>query len=65
MSLGDLARLDWHRAQVGDSQPCTLCGHGTILRHPITLRPCHKVCSDHRRNELIENAARQTTKGKL
>ncbi|MBS2962611.1 hypothetical protein KGA66_06100 [Actinocrinis puniceicyclus] len=61
MSLGDLARLDWHRAPVGEPQPCLFCGQDAILRHPITFRPCHKVCSDQRRQELIERAAAATT----
>lgn len=42
-------RLDWSRAGIGDPAPCTLgCGRNAILRHPITGRPCHKVCDDAR-----------------
>jgi hypothetical protein len=39
--------LDWrHDAKVSESRPCVLCGSGAILRHPVTGRPCHKVCHD-------------------
>jgi hypothetical protein len=63
VSSGELARLDWSRAQVGDPQPCIFCRHDAILRHPITMCPAHKVCSDRRRQALLEKAARQATKG--
>ena len=42
-------RVDWSRAAVGDPQPCVHgCGGNAILRHPVTGRPCHKVCDDAR-----------------
>ena len=65
MSLTDLARLDWRRAPMGDSQPCIFCEQGAIMRHPITLRPCHKACSDQRRQQLIERAAAAATTAKF
>jgi len=61
MSLADLARLDWHRAPMGDSQPCIFCTTGAIMRHPVTGRPCHKVCSDTRRQALVERAVTAAT----
>ena len=39
-------RLDWSHAPVRDPQPCVLCGRPAFLRHPVTGKPCHKVCSD-------------------
>jgi len=57
VSGGELVRLDWSRAQVGDPQPCVFCRHDALLRHPITMRPAHKVCSDRRRQALLEKAA--------
>lgn len=65
MSLGELAQLDWHRAQLGDSQPCIFCGTGAILRHPVTQRPAHKACSDERRKALVDRAAAAATTAKL
>lgn len=41
-------RLDWSHARVDDPKPCVHCGTAAILRHPVTGRPCHKVCDDAR-----------------
>jgi hypothetical protein len=41
-----LALYDWHGAQLGDPQPCRLCGDLALLRDPISRKPCHKVCVD-------------------
>ena len=50
---------------MGESQPCGFCGQGAIMRHPVTSRPCHKVCSDQRRKALVEKAAAAATTAKF
>lgn len=53
-------RLDWSHARLGDPAPCQLCGQLALLRHPVTNRPCHKVCSDAQ-----DGAARPGRAGRL
>jgi len=44
--------LDWSGrngaplATVGPLAPCVLCGRLALLRHPVTGRPCHKICAE-------------------
>ncbi len=44
--------LDWSSrgpdgaARIGPAAPCIHCGRGALLRHPVTGRPCHKVCAE-------------------
>ncbi len=52
--------LDWSgrngspKANVGKLTPCIHCGRSALLRHPVTLLPCHKVCEQ---KHLTEQAA--------
>jgi hypothetical protein len=65
VSADQLTRLDWSHAPVRDAQPCVLCGTNAIMRHPQTGRPCHKVCSDARRQQLVDRAARTAGTARL
>ena len=44
--------LDWSgqggapRAKVGALASCVHCGRGALLRHPVSGKPCHKVCEE-------------------
>ena len=41
--------LDWSHAPMtrfGVGAPCVHCGRPAFLRHPLTGKPCHKVCED-------------------
>jgi hypothetical protein len=45
-------RLDWSgqngapRATVGPLAACVHCGRLAFLRHPVSGKPCHKVCEE-------------------
>lgn len=53
----DAVGLDWSHAPVRDPQPCVLCGRPALLRHPKTMRPCRKTCSDAKAAASTERAA--------
>ncbi|MEV6283084.1 hypothetical protein [Kribbella sp. NPDC051770] len=36
---------DWAHAQVGNPQPCFLCGSPALLRDPANGRACHMTCA--------------------
>lgn len=44
--------LDWSGrggaplATVGKLAACVHCGGKALLRHPVTGKPCHKVCEE-------------------
>ncbi len=44
--------LDWsgldgeEPARLGPLAPCQHCGQPALLRHPVTRRPCHKICAE-------------------
>jgi hypothetical protein len=48
----DRVVLDWSGldgelpAWVGPTAPCQYCRRPALLRHPVTRRPCHKVCAE-------------------
>jgi hypothetical protein len=43
--------VDWRTAQLGAPLPCVICRELALLRHPLTGKPTHKVCSDARQAE--------------
>ncbi len=59
-----LALYDWHGAQLGEPQPCRLCGALAILRDPVDRRPCHKVCVDRLLIEAARPAPPQRSQSK-
>lgn len=56
--MSDLELLDWKGAKVGNPLPCIICDQPAFLRHPISQRPCRKVCHDDRARRAIAKAAR-------
>lgn len=41
--------LAWNRApckRFGWAGKCAHCGRNALLYHPVTGKPCHKVCQD-------------------
>lgn len=49
-------RLDWSSAKVGEPKPCAYCGQPALLRHPVSHRACHKVCSDAKASANLDRA---------
>ncbi len=41
--------VDWSHApvaRIGWMGKCVHCGTNAMMRHPLTNKPCHKVCDD-------------------